>query len=44
MIKYRGYPLDLMIFELGKDGKAVAVEVPGLKKTLRRDRKACKQE
>ncbi|KAK4129716.1 beta-lactamase/transpeptidase-like protein [Parathielavia appendiculata] len=38
MIKYGGLPADVFVFEL-KDGKAVAVEVPVLKKTLRRDGK-----
>ncbi|KAK4040945.1 beta-lactamase/transpeptidase-like protein [Parachaetomium inaequale] len=34
---YGGNPADLFIFELGQDGKAVAVEVPLLRKTFRRD-------
>ncbi|KAL2128281.1 hypothetical protein VTI74DRAFT_9393 [Chaetomium olivicolor] len=37
LIIYGGYSAHLFIFELGKDGKAVAVEVPVLKKTLRRE-------
>jgi hypothetical protein len=36
LIKYGGLPADLFIFEV-KDRKAVAVEVPVLKKTLRRE-------
>jgi hypothetical protein len=36
MIKYGGLPADLFIFEV-KEGKAVAAEVPVLKKTLSRD-------
>lgn len=43
LIRYGEYPLDLVIFELGKDGKAVGIEVPILKKTLRRDGEACKR-
>lgn len=43
LVRYGGLPSDLFIFELGKDGKAVAVEVPVLKKTFRRDGKACKR-
>jgi hypothetical protein len=39
--KYGGYPADLFVFELGEGGKAAAVEVPVLKKTLRRDGKGC---
>ncbi|KAK4244931.1 beta-lactamase/transpeptidase-like protein [Corynascus novoguineensis] len=41
-VRYGGNPADLFIFELGKDGKAVAVEVPVLKKTLRRREKLTK--
>ncbi|KAL2148002.1 hypothetical protein VTI28DRAFT_58 [Corynascus sepedonium] len=41
-VRYGGNPVDLFIFELGKDGKAVAVEVPVLKKTLRRREKLSK--
>ncbi len=39
--KYGGYPADLFVFEVGEAGRAVAVEVPVLKKTLRRDGKGC---
>ena len=39
--KYGWYPADLFVFELGEGGKAVVVEVPVLKKTLRRDGKGC---
>lgn len=35
-LHYGGYPADLFIFEFGVDGRATAVEVPILKKTLRR--------
>lgn len=35
-LRYGGFPADLFIFELGKDGKAVGVEVPVLQKTLKR--------
>jgi hypothetical protein len=35
--KYGGNPADLFIFELGGDGKAVAVEVPLLRKTFGRN-------
>ncbi|KAL2125963.1 hypothetical protein VTI74DRAFT_2077 [Chaetomium olivicolor] len=37
LIMYGGNSAQLFIFELGKDGKAVAVEVPVLKKTMRRE-------
>jgi hypothetical protein len=36
VLRYGGFPADLFIFELGKDGKAVGVEVPVLQKTLKR--------
>lgn len=35
-LRYGGYPADLFVFELGEDGRATAVEVPVLKKTLHR--------
>ncbi|KAK3299865.1 beta-lactamase/transpeptidase-like protein [Chaetomium fimeti] len=45
LAKYGGKSADLLIFELGEDGKAVAVEVPVLRKTFRRvgsDGEKCK--
>lgn len=36
-VRYGGYPADLLVFELGADGTAQAVEVPVLKKTLRKE-------
>ncbi|GAB1312351.1 hypothetical protein MFIFM68171_02561 [Madurella fahalii] len=35
-LRYGGYPADLFVFEVDEDGRATAVEVPVLKKTLRR--------
>ncbi len=35
-LRYGGYPADLFIFEMGADRRATAVEIPVLKKTLRR--------
>jgi hypothetical protein len=40
-LRYGRYPADLFIFELGKDGKVVGVEIPILKKTLHRTEKDC---
>lgn len=37
MLHYGGYPADLFIFHLGEGGKAEAVEVPFLQKTLRKN-------
>ncbi|KXX82206.1 Penicillin-binding protein 4 [Madurella mycetomatis] len=37
IMRYGGYPVDLLVFELGADGMAEAVEVPILKKTLRKE-------
>ncbi|KAL2128551.1 hypothetical protein VTI74DRAFT_9023 [Chaetomium olivicolor] len=37
LVRYGGYSADLFVFELGKDGGAVAVEIPVLKKTLRKE-------
>lgn len=34
---YGGNPIDLVVFEVGKDGKATAVEFPVLKKILKRE-------
>ncbi|KAH6855461.1 beta-lactamase/transpeptidase-like protein [Chaetomium sp. MPI-CAGE-AT-0009] len=35
-LRYGGYPADLLVFGLDEDGRATTVEVPVLKKTLRR--------
>jgi hypothetical protein len=35
-LRYGGHPADLFVFEVGEDGRATALEVPILKKTLRR--------
>ncbi|KAK4143931.1 beta-lactamase/transpeptidase-like protein [Dichotomopilus funicola] len=37
LTKYGGRPADLVIFELADDGEALAVEVPLLKKSLKKD-------
>lgn len=36
LVRYGGKAADLFIFELGEDGKTVAVELPALRKTFRR--------
>lgn len=36
-LRYGNHPVDMVIFELGEDGRATAIEVPALGKTLLRE-------